>query len=441
MSVQLTGDFDPFAHIKRRKRGGSEVPGVAPLLDTREGLEERLSRAARQLVTITDLGEVVTSTDKLRARAVEAGKAFLKPPDSNTGAITQKCAKRSPKGGEDLPLVDWLTCSFKGADALDVAKLCFGPGLDGEWVDMGRGGYGYSSSLKRGQVTIYHGGNVNPDTVSVVVSGSGCRQLEAEGVIGGPDVLLRGVSAWEAYLRELVESGASFARFDVALDDRSGLLSIEGMESAFKSGDCSTRFRDMRCEKGYDSSGNCTGHTLYFGSRQSLMFVRVYHKGLEQIAKGNAEGDPENWIRCELQARDERAEGLVSQILRQGMRSVASVLWSYIDFKTPESREEYREKDKYLRDTASWWLEFINRVEKTRLGVSPRVIDVDKMIHWIRRQVAPALHVIVNASMVGWEILSALVAEGGERLRTHHINALIAYHSGGKYGKYSPRTV
>nr|WP_246385905.1 replication initiation factor domain-containing protein [Armatimonas rosea] len=359
----------------------------------------------------------------------------MSPPTSNTGAITEKSPKGSPKGPKEvIPLVDWATVTFKGDDALDLAKLHFGATLDSEWVVMERGGYGYSQSLKRGQVTIYHGGNVNPDTVSVVVSGQGCRQLEEEGLIGGPDVLLRGASAWEAFLDELVRDGATFARLDVALDDRSGLLSITGMEESFRSGDCSTRFRDMRAEVGYTSEGVTTGHTLYFGSRQSLMFVRIYHKGLEQLARGKAEGDPEDWIRCELQARDERADALVNQIIKHGMRSVASVLWSYLDFKTPESRDKFKlSSDKYKRETVDWWKIFIDRVEKSRLGVAPKIVDVEKMKQWVKRQVAPTLHVIVNASALGWDFISSLVLEGGERLKSHHINALVAYNSKGKY--------
>lgn len=434
-AYDLTGDLDPFAHV--RKRRVTQKPSGG-LLDTKQGLEQRLSQRYRQITTISDLGELVTATDSLRLASAKAGKAFLEPPTSNTGAITQK-----GKAVASDPLVDWITCTFRGAHALDTAKLHFGATLEHEWVDMGRGGYGYAHSLKRGQVTVYHGGNVNPDTVSVVVSGSGCRQLEQEGLIGGVDVLLRGVSPWEAWLFDVVEAGGTFARFDVALDDRTGLLSMETIEKSFMSGDCSTRFRDMRSERGYDSSGVATGHTLYFGSRQSLMFVRIYHKGLEQLVRGQAEGEPENWIRCELQARDERADKLVENIIKQGMRSVASILWSYLDFKTPESREEYREKDRYLRDTAVWWLEFINRVEKTRLGVAPRVVNVDKMIAWVRRQVAPTLHVIANASLLGWDILSCLVSEGGKRLRNHHISALVAFSTRGKYKneQYSSVTV
>lgn len=434
--MTLTGDFDPFGGQNRRKsRKTATAPGEP--LDTRQGLESKLSGVYRQQVTISDLtGEVSTSTEDLRKRAGEAyRKAHLSPPTSNTGAITEKSAKRSPKGPEEvIPLVDWATVTFKGADALTLAKLHFGATLDSEWVVMDRGGYGYAHSLKRGQVTIYHGGNVNPDAVSVVVSGQGCRQLEEEGLIGGPDVLLRGVSPWEAFLDELVRDGATFARLDVALDDRSGLLSITGMEEAFKSGDCSTRFRDMRAEVGYTSDGVTTGHTLYFGSRQSLMFVRVYHKGLEQIARGRAEGEPEDWVRCELQARDERADALAQQIVTHGMRSVASVLWSYLDFKTPESREQFTlSSDKYKRETVSWWKTFINRVEKSRLGVLPKIVDVEKMKQWVRRQVAPTLHVIVNASALGWDFISSLVLEGGERLKSHHVNALVAYNSKGKY--------
>ena len=51
----------------------------------------------------------------------------------------------------------------------------------------------------------------------VVVSGNGCRELEAAGA----------VTHWPTFLRHLLSDGARFTRFDFAIDDQTGLLSLD----------------------------------------------------------------------------------------------------------------------------------------------------------------------------------------------------------------------
>lgn len=56
-----------------------------------------------------------------------------------------------------------------------------------------------------------------------------------------------------------------------------------------------------------DPSPNPTeGRSMYFGSKDSDVRVRVYEKDLEQLARG-IEGAPKGWVRCELQTRPRKA--------------------------------------------------------------------------------------------------------------------------------------
>lgn len=53
---------------------------------------------------------------------------------------------------------------------------------------------------------------------------------------------------------------------------------------------------------GDPAPGQTAGRTMYFGSKDSDVRIRVYEKDLEQIAKGNP-NVPAGWVRVELQTR------------------------------------------------------------------------------------------------------------------------------------------
>ena len=60
-----------------------------------------------------------------------------------------------------------------------------------------------------------------------------------------------------------------------------------------------------------DWSNASKGRTLYIGSRQSAVFIRLYEKGFQQISQGNADADPD-WIRFETEIKPEKKEGKIN---------------------------------------------------------------------------------------------------------------------------------
>jgi DNA relaxase NicK len=137
--------------------------------------------------------------------------------------------------------------------------------------------------------------------------------------------------------------------------------------------------------------------TVYLGSNESGRMLRVYNK------RGPT--------RIELQMRDDRAQLVAMDILLRHPSKWHEVgighLLQYVSF----------------RDGAApgWWLEFVGSVQSADLKISSsRVISLQKLDNWFKRQVAVAFSVI-------YEI------EGGEYFRD-----LITFAKGRDRSRYAP---
>ncbi len=308
-------------------------------------------------------------------------------------------------------LVDWLRCTFPASlDALERAKMQFGPGL--EWVEMDRGGYFFGRCLRRGHVSIYFDGKV-PENVGLVlvdVSGQGCRQLEAEGVLPVACEANGFLGGWRGFLSDLQDLGCSFPRVDWALDETAGLLDLDEIAECWRAKNCATRFQDMDERKKHRRDGELVGHTLNFGSRTSQMFVRIYNKRLEQIVKGE-EVPHAQWIRTELEAKGKGAAALVARFVAEGARVVVEALRHYLDFKVagPDSNRSRRE-------TCSWWGRFLDWAAKVPVGIGTAARTLDGMAKALRRQWAAGIALLLEAESHGAQWFADLLEQGQSNL-------------------------
>ncbi|MDT0502753.1 replication initiation factor domain-containing protein, partial [Halomonas sp. PAR7] len=150
---------------------------------------------------------------------------------------------------------------------------------------MPRNGYTDAAKVVRGSTTLCEvlwGGNTG-DRVMVVGSGANASPVAS---------LVR--SEWPDHL---------VIRADVAEDydepDAFAALSALMLNIADKHRLKVTHYGDWhRCEN---------GRTLYVGSRQSPVMVRLYEKGLEQRAKGYSQNASADWVRLEVEVKPKRA--------------------------------------------------------------------------------------------------------------------------------------
>ena len=313
------------------------------------------------------------------------------PPTSNTGVLTAQ------GGASELvsALIDWVGMTLKGVAVETVLGHLGGAEI---FVPMERGAFGYTSGFRCGNVTVLHGDARMG--VHVSISGQGCRELEARGLVAN----------WGAFLGAWRAAGAKFTRLDVAADDRAGLLTIGRIRQAIDEGNVVSRWRSCRfLESRSLVSGEVDGETLYFGSRSSEKFARFYNKG-QQIGEG------ESFVRMELQVKNDQAEALASLIVAGGNLGdvLAGVVRAMVDFKVPGAHSQ---RERWA--SADWWTAFLGQVEKLRLTVAPVVRTAQEVYGWVRRQVAPSLALLVDVSG-DWTVLADLIEEGRRRWRPTH---------------------
>jgi phage replication initiation protein len=301
-------------------------------------------------------------------------------------------------------------------DALEKAKIMFGPGL--EWVEVEKGRWFYARSLRRGHVSIFYDGNAG--AVTVEVTGQGCRQLEAERVLDVPCEENGFRGGWRGFLSDLRDLGCTFPRVDWALDDTEGRLNLETIEATWKAGNCASRFQNMEPRTKYNREGDLVGHTLNFGSRKSQMFVRIYNKHLERLAKGE-EVPHAHWTRTEIEAHDRGADALVKKFVEEGPGVVASVLRHYLDFK-----QETGDSNLSRRPSCSWWLAFLDWAEKVPVGIGAAARSLEGMAKALWQQWSGGIALLLAAPSHGPQWFAELFKHGETRWKSKHITMLAA---------------
>ncbi len=111
-------------------------------------------------------------------------------------------------------------------------------------------------------------------------------------------------------MKDVLEIG-HFTRIDLAIDDfGSNYYTTDNLIEKRCSFSIVSKFRTCKSLDENSLANEKLGHTVYFGSTQSEIMLRVYDKQLEQ--NKNLSPDNENyidfpWTRWELQLRGERA--------------------------------------------------------------------------------------------------------------------------------------
>lgn len=335
--------------------------------------------------------------------SLESQDGKLMPPLGNTGA--QHTGQRI--------LVDWFAftlSSFK--EVADMFNLLGIPG--DEWITLDTRVLGYRTMYVHSELKVYIN-TERPDMgIHCEFSGSACREFE--GFFG---------DKWAELVQAVRENQGHFTRLDLAIDDFEGLLDLDTIEHKVKEAEIISCFRKGRRLQDFNlSKKDNLGKTLYFGSPQSRIRIRIYDKGIEELLKAQSlrEGEAieresrekvpaadrkankalreelycferlhtvEHWIRTEIQARDERADS-IADYLQAGLAvgAVASgVLANYLNFVEPSETDS--NKSRWL--VSDFWAKFLGAVEKLKLSVEKKQRTLKQVKDWIIKQVAPSL--------------------------------------------------
>ena len=353
------------------------------------------------------------------------------PPTTIRGAQTPP---EAPAADRAWLGIDWLSGTYPdGTAPTEVLPA----GADLSWVELPHGGYHYSQAIALGHIRAYHGGDPGMGT-HIVMSGQGCREAEALGLVGGLADSARGQTLgnygglasnsrhscrisepdWPALSRWADGRGFKARRLDVAMDDRSGLLDIDTMRRYWDDGRVVSRWKTMDERRPRRKGGAETGHGLYFGQPGSGTRLRVYDKALEQ---GLPAG--QHWVRVELQLTGEAAERVWRLI---GQRDPATLGALIAELILGRLRFVERTRSRVERcPTAAWWCAFLGEVAGRQIGAGPERRTLADLDHWIDQAVMPALALSVAASGGDMGVLFARLRAGRARWKAWH-RALLA---------------
>ncbi len=223
---------------------------------------------------------------------------------------------------------------------------------------------------------------------NITMSGSGLRFFE--------DFRRRTDSGFtlKSWLKNLVDIPfyeVSFSRIDIALDDltevvtdKKPLLDFGKIMSCVQAGRFKSRAKSM-CVVQRDSyairkdsdTGFCkpepSGKTLYFGSRKSEKYTRIYDKLTEQKLKNpndNTLKDLSHWIRCETEYKGDTAQEIVKMYLSDGWKEkYCAHLLDMLRFLDKQG------------NTVFWWKHFCGDREPVHLRVKRKHVDTGDFIH------------------------------------------------------------
>lgn len=212
--------------------------------------------------------------------------------------------------------------------------------------------------------------------------------------------------AVDILLIPIVQGNTRYSRIDIACDcydyDMYNLTSAAAKAHNYKS-----KWRKRSEIVQHDTATNdITGRTLYFGSRNSSVFLRIYDKALEQKLDLD-------WTRLELEIKGKSAHNLAIIIGQLSLDDIFfKLINNYISFVDRSSNSNIsRCKLLPFRDN------FIK--EKERLSVAPKKEEqnISKTYSWLLKQVSRSIAKINKVDKSGGlELINGLIDIGNKKL-------------------------
>jgi len=289
--------------------------------------------------------------------------------------------------------LDWLMLVIPGSVA--TAAVTIEQQLDmwalptQDFEDTGKGflGWEHRYNLECGGV-IGFGGQ----------SGSSVISLSSTALTSLVSVFDVDLLRWCSYLLEL---GAKCRRFDVALDDFTGLVTYDRIISACKSGDLITKAQGLPRVDGTKALGG-EDWTIYIGQRVSETFTRIYNKAAERKVSGS-------WVRFETEFKGEKAEFTFREWVNSGLDSskACAIIRGVVDFRSGPGENKTR------WNMLSWWSKFLGVVGVCRVKVSGVVRTIAQVEDWLINQVSASLSLL--RTLKGSSRVQSLIDVGDRR--------------------------
>jgi len=263
---------------------------------------------------------------------------------------------------ENRIIIDYFAFVSKCDSERTVLKL-----LDLDSLPFEDGGpmHFYSKSLRYSidgstAIIVLYGGHkyrnysdskiITDDNVCVMMSGKGCRVYESNSKYTFMDLF--------SYIHDNPDD-YNITRLDLAYDDFKGLLNINTLAFDTFNQSYVTKSRTWKVETG------SSGTSIYFGSEQSPIRLRIYDKKAEQ----KITDDNLHWVRVELQLRDDRAATAVNYVC-SGI-CIDEVYFNALNNFIRFVENSETDSNKYRHKLKEYWSNFLEYYGKLSLYVEP----------------------------------------------------------------------
>lgn len=320
------------------------------------------------------------------------------------------------------PFLDWLAFSIPyTSDWMSWVSKMFGSLRENPY---GFSGYPVSATAETGALIGWHPEKVK-QKVHVVLSSRALASCRID----------KGLTA-DSIIEAAKDRGATFTRIDVAIDDyglnwhdegatsRRLLLSPDKCFRHLRRGYVTSRFRGFQRIEGREKAGQeqvnpdtgesifgyyariqtgkihgkQLGETVYIGSPSSDVRCRIYDKAAQT-------GMEFPWMRFEIVFRKKRAEALAENLPDV---NVPGLILHYVDFK---ERSGAQRIDR--RPSASWWIAFLQTIDKKKLTLPKQTPGLEEIDEWIHKQVSGALWLLYEA--YGWDKVDEIMQDGKDK--------------------------
>lgn len=204
------------------------------------------------------------------------------------------------------------------------------------------------------------------------------------------------------FLADVCQIG-QISRMDIAIDDigEQVYFSVDDISRYIESSLVVSKFRTCSANISRKIKDNSlVGGTLYFGSGQSDIRLRIYDKQLEYNSKHPESPVSTPWVRWEFQLRNERAMSAVRLLSDSSLGQVAAgILNNY--FRIIINDDSNRSRCSI--DPA--WIEFVGDINKLSLTVKHEPKTLEDKKKWIIEQVLPTLTGIIIADGGTYDII------------------------------------
>lgn len=219
------------------------------------------------------------------------------------------------------------------------------------------------------------------------------------------------------FLQRLRKIGR-LTRLDLAVDDRGSVyFTVDDIRNYIDRQEVVSKFRSFRDISENILAGSCTGRSLYLGSRQSEIMLRIYDKQLEQNKKAVSEEDlvPDPWIRWEFEIKNDRANIAADMIVQHKELGeiVMSIMNNYLKIVVLDDSNRSRCSINPL------WKKFLESVGKLRLYVPEFAKTLKDKRKWLVHQCLPTLAGIIIADNGSFDIITDHFENAVVRMNNH----------------------